>query len=137
MSKFTYTFKEADAGKIFRLTATDNSNNTTSILINCKSIQVDPGEDPIEESSPTGAFPAGTSDEAFAIIYHIDEDMYTAADLNYLNEAAAIYMNNFYGSLDENNHFIPSTDYTNKKYYGADENGLYVLIPYTEESDSS
>lgn len=135
MSKFTYTFKEADAGKIFRLTATDNSNNTTSILINCKSIQVDPGEVPIEESSPTGAFPAGTSDEAFAIIYHIDEDMYTTADLDYLNEAAAIYMNNFYGSLDENNHFIPSTDYTNKKYYGADENGLYVLIPYTEESD--
>ena len=35
---FTYTFKESDAGKTFRLTASLKSNPsiTDSILINCK-----------------------------------------------------------------------------------------------------
>lgn len=134
---FTYTFSKADAGKSFRLKAFLKSNKTItdSITINCKENYVDPGEDPVEESSPTGTFPAGTSDEAFAIIYHIDESMYTSKDLDYLNEAAAIYMNNYYGVSGEDNSFTPSTKYTNKKYYGSDNKGIYALIPYSSDSD--
>lgn len=134
MSNFNYTFKDSDAGKQFKLIATYSTLPSIEINIFCNNSIV-PGEDPIESSSPTGAFPVGTSDDAFAIIYHIDENMYTAADLDYLNNAAAIYMNNFYGTLNENNVFTPSTEYTDKKYYGADDNGIYVLIPYTEDSD--
>ena len=137
MSNFSYTFAESDSEKSFKLTAKHSYLNPISITLHCKKAsEPEPGEDPIEESAPTGAFPAGMSDEAFAIIYHIDEDMYTSSDLNYLNEAAAIYMNNYYGTLDSSNNFIPSTEYTDKKYYGSDANGIYVLIPYTATSET-
>ena len=134
MPNFSYVFKNSDAGKQFKLIATYLALPSIELNIFCNN-SINPGEDPIEPSSPTGAFPVGTSDDAFAIIYHIDESMYTAADLDYLNTAASIYMNNFYGTLDENNNFIPSSEYTDKKYYGADNNGIYVLIPYSEDSD--
>lgn len=47
---FSYTFLESDNGKTFHLTATDNDGNTDSIILYCKT-EIDPGEDPIEESS--------------------------------------------------------------------------------------
>lgn len=132
MSNFNYTFLDSDAGKAFKLTALYSTLPSISLNLFCKNLEISPGEDPIEESSPTGSFPAGTSDEAFAIIYHVDEDLYTKNDLDYLNNAAAIYMNNFYGTITKHNgktEFTPSNEYTNKKYYGADSKGLYVLIP--------
>ena len=54
---FTYTFKESDAGKTFRLTASLKSNPsiTDSILINCKNTI--PTPTPSEE---IGSFPEGT-----------------------------------------------------------------------------
>lgn len=115
---FTYTFKESDAGKTFRLTASLKSNPsiTDSILINCKNTA--PIPTPSEE---IGSFPEGTSSESFVLIYQLNQDYVSTLDAKTLNEYAYNYLEDIKGERNED-----------IVYYAEDENGIYLYVTKTD-----
>lgn len=120
---FTYTFKEDDNNKSFNLSVNYN-DLSESIIIHCRS-KIEIGEDPVEEGKISGSFPTGLSDSYFSIIYHTyngtTADYAKTLDIDELNNTARIYLQYIYPNSNE--------DYSNKNYYGQDDNGIYVVIP--------
>ena len=115
---FTYTFKESDAGKTFRLTASLKSNPsiTDSILINCKNTA--PIPTPSEE---IGSFPEGTSSESFVLIYQLNQDYASTLDAETLNEYAYNYLEDIKGERNEQ-----------IVYYAEDGDGIYLYVTKTD-----
>lgn len=129
MSKFTYTFVEDDVGEKKTLTATYN-DLTASITLNVKKKtaveEITPGLDSIDEADISGSFPTGLSDSYFSIIYHTLSSYSETLDVAELNSAARVYLANLNGDDVSN--------YSDKTYYGKDNEGIFVVIPSTSSN---